>query len=137
MPTALRRTAAAAAALGTLVLASACGGSSGTAHGGTPAATRPGATVDMVFTDFKPATVSITAGQAVTFVNDNPITHVVVEGSYTLDSSMLRTQERDDGVFDLKVAQKGDVVSHTFTEPGTYQFFCTIHKGMNGTVTVR
>ncbi|MCW2499253.1 MAG: hypothetical protein JWN87_929 [Frankiales bacterium] len=130
----MRRTAA-TAAIGTLLLATACGGSSG--QQAATGAAQPGATVDMVFTEFKQTDVAIKAGQAVTFVNQNPITHVIVGGSYTVDPGTgLRTAEQADGAFSLKASKKGDRVAHTFAKAGTYRFFCTIHKGMNGAVTV-
>jgi plastocyanin len=141
----MRRTAS-LTAIGTLLLATACGGSSDgnssdgnkASSDGGAASSRPGATVDMVFTEFVQSQVAIDAGQTVTFVNRNPITHTIVEGTYTVNAADgLRTEENDDGAFELMVSKEGESVAHTFTKAGTFQFFCTIHKGMNGTVTVR
>ena len=132
----MRRTAT-GLALASLLLASACGGGGDNkADGASTTADKPGATVPMVFTEFKPTDFTIKAGQTLTFENENPITHVIVEGSWKVDGNGLRTEEKDDGTFNLKVSKKGDKVEHTFDKAGTYQFFCTIHKGMNGTVTV-
>ena len=125
-----------AIAIGTVLLGSACGGSSksDTSTSGTK---KPGATVPMVFTEFKPTDFTIKAGQTLTFENENPITHIIVQGSWKVGGSDgLRTSEMDDGTFKLNVSKKGDKVEHTYDKPGTYQFFCTIHKGMNGTVVV-
>jgi plastocyanin len=36
----------------------------------------------------------------------------------------------------LKLSKKGQQVSHTYDKAGTFTYFCTIHKGMNGSVTV-
>jgi plastocyanin len=125
-----------AIAIGTVLLGSACGGSSKT-DTSTSGAKKPGATVPMVFTEFKPTDFTIKTGQTLTFENENPITHIIVEGSWKVaGSDGLRTSEMDDGTFKLTVNKKGDKVEHTFDKPGTYQFFCTIHKGMNGTVVV-
>jgi plastocyanin len=124
---------AAALGLSGLLLLTGCSTSGSSTHAATP----PGATVRIAFTLFQDTAVSIKAGQAVTFVNQNPIGHVIVEGSWTADPGTgLRTAEHDDGAFSLKLAAPGQRVSHVFATPGTYQFFCTIHKGMNGTVTV-
>jgi plastocyanin len=91
----------------------------------------------MTFTLFGESDVSIKAGQAVTFVNDNPIEHVIVQGPWKADAGTgLRTAETDDGTFSLTVKDKNDVASHVFPKAGVFQFFCTIHKGMNGTVRV-
>ena len=127
---------AVAAAIGTLLLASACGGASDSNK--TTGSSKPGATVHMVFTEFKPADYSIKVGQALTFANDDPITHSIVEGSWTADKGTgLRTSEQDDGTFKLSIdPRKGFTAEHVFDKAGTFQFFCTIHKGMNATVTV-
>lgn len=125
-------------ALSTLLLATACGGDddANPMGGSTDGAAKPGATVPMVFTEFKPTDFTIKAGETLTFENENAITHVIVGGSWKADSQGLRTEEKDDGSYNLKVSKKGEKVEHTFTTAGTFQFFCTIHKGMNGTVTV-
>ena len=129
----MHRTAAALAVTGLLLVTGCSGGSDEKASATTP----PGASVHLAFTLLKPTDVSIQAGQAVTFVNDNPIGHVMVQGAWKADPGTgLRTEEHDDGVFSLKLDKPGQQASHTFTEPGTFQFLCTIHKGMNGRVTV-
>jgi plastocyanin len=130
------RRAMTALAIGTLMLGSACGGGGSTKDAGSSGANKPGATVPMVFTEFKPTDFAIKAGQTLTFENENPIKHVIVEGAWKAGSDGLRTEGKDDGTFSLTVNKKGDKVEHTFDKPGTYQFFCTIHFGMNGTVVV-
>lgn len=127
-----------ALAIGTVMLVSACGGSSSSSSSAPKAggATKPGATVPMVFTEFKPSTFKIKAGQTLTFENENPIKHVIVQGTWKAGADGLRTEGKDDGTFSLTVTKKGDKVEHTYDKPGTYQFFCTIHYGMNGTVVV-
>lgn len=133
----MRRTAL-ILSIGTLVLASACGGASGTkSDGGSTAAAKPGATVDMNFSLFAKKDFAIKAGQTLTFVNNNPITHVIVEGAWKADGDGLRTSEMDDGAFKLNIdPKKGFTAEHTFAKAGTFQFFCTIHKAMNATVVV-
>ena len=130
------RRLATALALGSVLLATACGGDDAPAETGKGGATKPGATVPMVFTEFKPTDFTIKAGETLTFENENAITHVIVGGTWKADGNGLRTEEKDDGTYKLNVSKKGDKVEHTFTTAGTFQFFCTIHKGMNGTVTV-
>jgi len=88
------RRAAAVAALATLLLTAACGGSSGSgkAAGTTPA--KPGAAVAIPLLSFTPENVTISPGQTVTWTNGNDISHVLVQGSYAVDSKTgLRTSE--------------------------------------------
>lgn len=79
----------------------------------------PGATIS----DFKfaPATITVHAGESVTWINHGPSTH---------------TATARDGSFDSGPLKPGASSSHTFTRPGTYQYFCTIHPFMHGTVVV-
>ena len=129
---------AAAAALGALLLTSACGGSSGSSKAAQSSPAKPGAAVGIPLLSFTPDTVTIQAGQTVTWTNGNDISHVLVEGSYAVDKHTgLRTSESDDGAFSLKVDKKNDVVSHTYPRAGTFTYYCSIHKGMNATVVVR
>jgi plastocyanin len=134
----MRRTAV-VLAMGSLLAVSACGSSGSKAASsstGTTAA-KPGATVNMTFTVFDKKSYAIKAGQALTFVNANPIEHVIVEGTYKVDADGLRTSETDDKAFNLPIpAKKGYSVSQTFDKAGTFTFYCTIHKGMNASVTV-
>ncbi len=68
----------------------------------------------------KPKDVSITKGNAVTWINYDPVHHnVVFEG------------------FSSEKLKKGDMFTHTFNETGTFHYYCSIHKKfMRGTVTV-
>ena len=85
---------------------------------------------------FEPAEVHVPAGTTVEWVNDNPITHTVTSGAYEVGADGLRTAEEPDGTFDGDLAAQGDTFTHTFAEPGTYTYFCSIHKGMNATLVV-
>ncbi|HEX5800985.1 MAG TPA: plastocyanin/azurin family copper-binding protein [Gaiellaceae bacterium] len=70
---------------------------------------------------FEPERIAIAAGETVTWTNDDNFTHTVqVEG-------------RDDHRVD-----RGESVSITFDEPGTYHYVCTLHRtDMDGEVIVR
>lgn len=134
----MRRTAALALVLVTgALLVTGCSSDDDSAGAMAKGASAPaGAEVHMTFTLFKEKDVTIKAGESLTFVNDNPIEHVIVQGPWEAGSDGLRTSEKDDGTFRLTVKDKGDTASQAFPTAGKYQFFCTIHKGMNGAVTV-
>jgi plastocyanin len=89
--------------------------------GGTPGTT-PGA--NEVFIQgmaFSPATVTISAGTAVTWTNKDAVTHNVTSSPALFSSGAMVT---------------GATYSFTFTTPGTYSYKCTIHPSMSGTVVV-
>ncbi len=74
---------------------------------------------------FVPSTITVVIGvnNTVIWTNDDSVYHTVT--SYTgvpaFNSGLLNT---------------GDSWNHTFTTPGTYQYHCTIHLFMDGTVIV-
>jgi plastocyanin len=71
---------------------------------------------------FVPANVTVTAGTKVTWINHDADPHTVAEPSNKFRSSALDTN---------------DNYSYTFTTPGTYKYFCTLHPTMVGSVTVK
>ena len=70
---------------------------------------------------YGPQSITVKAGTTVTWINKDPEPHTVVDKNGGFRSSALDTD---------------DSYSHTFDKPGTYQFFCTLHPQMTGTVTV-
>ncbi len=74
---------------------------------------------------FQPEELSISAGTTVTWTNEDLDEHTVTAG----------TRESPSGLFDETVPP-GGVFSFTFEEPGTYEYFCRIQTGMDGTVIV-
>lgn len=118
-----------------LVLALSACSSSG---GGAPSAAGDSATtVHLKLLQFTPKTLTVKAGTAVDFVNDEVITHTVTTGTYTVGDNNFRSTEMADGKLDKKLDGKGDRTSYTFTTPGTYTYFCSIHKAMQGEIVVR
>jgi plastocyanin len=107
---------------GLLALAlSACGSSGATTTGDTQAeAGDPGgSTVTIKDLAYTPATLTVPAGATVTWVwRDGAIAHDV----------------KGDG-FQSKVMAEG-TFRHRFTQPGTYDYLCTLHPNMTGTIEV-
>jgi plastocyanin len=85
-----------------------------------------------------PAKTTVKAGTTLTWRNDETISHTVTSGAVTdLDANTgLRGGEKSDGMFDEQLAKKGDTFSFTYDKPGTYPYYCDIHKGMNAEVVV-
>lgn len=118
------------------LLLSGCSSSGSSSKPADKPVTKAGATVDTSLLAFAPKSVHISKGETVTWIAGDNIAHVLVEGSYEVGSDGLRTKESDDKAFNLKLSKKGQQVSHTYDMAGTFTYFCTIHHGMNGSVTV-
>jgi len=72
---------------------------------------------------FGPSTLTVPVGATVTWTNQDDVPHSVTsaEGK-TLKSPVLDTDQK---------------FSYTFTEAGTYPYYCAIHPKMTGKVIVR
>jgi plastocyanin len=71
---------------------------------------------------FTPATLAISAGTTVTWINHDDIQHTVTADDTSYRSGMIGT----DGTF-----------SHRFTTPGTYAYHCAIHPTMTAQIIVK
>jgi manganese oxidase len=93
----------------------------------TSAPVAPATAVNMDVQGFKfPANMDVPKGTTVTWTNKDSIGHTVTSG----------TRPNKDGKFDGQLAA-GGTFSFTFTAPGTYNYFCTVHSSMNGTISVK
>ena|SRR5271165_7018767 len=80
------------------------------------------ATVKIDNFSFAPATITVAAGTTVRWTNRDDIPHTVVS---------------DDQSFKSKAMDTDEAYTHTFTKPGTYSYFCSIHPKMTGKVVVQ
>lgn len=75
---------------------------------------------------FEPATLTIAAGQKVTWINKGKLDHTVTS---------------KEGYFDSGHIAPGSSISYTFTKPGTFSYVCTMHSllffGMRGKIIVK
>jgi plastocyanin len=71
---------------------------------------------------FEPSLIYITTGSTITWINKVNVTHTVTS---------------DDGLFESGSMDKGKIYTFTFTNAGSYEYHCSIHNGMKGTVVVR
>ena len=127
---------AAAATAALLALAGCSSDSDEASPSAATGSTPDGVTVSTALLAFDPMEVRVTKGQTVTWVGGDDIEHVLVEGDFEVGPDGLRTKESDDKAFRLELSKKGQKVSHTYGTAGTFTYYCTIHRGMNGTVTV-
>ena len=86
----------------------------------------PTVTVEIIGSEggwtFDPARVEIAAGTTVVCVNSTETSHTVTGKDLAFE---------DSGPFGT-----GESYQQTFTEPGTYGYFCSPHPSMTGTVVV-
>lgn len=71
---------------------------------------------------FTPSTVTVSAGTTVRWTNRDDIPHTVASDDNTFKSNALDTD---------------DEFSYTFTKPGTYSYFCSLHPKMTGKIVVQ
>jgi len=81
---------------------------------------------------YQPKHLTIDAGQTVTWVNEDGVTHTVTSGQGT--TPVL-------GPLASPFLAKGEIYSHTFAERGSYEYLCLPHVGQVGmreaTITVQ
>ncbi len=69
---------------------------------------------------FGPQELKVKAGTTVTWTNEDDMPHTVVSPNN----------------FRSKVLDTAGTYSFTFTTPGTYKYFCSLHPHMTGTIVV-
>src|SRR5262245_8751235 len=81
----------------------------------------PGARVGFKIDNFSfsPATLTVPVGTSVTWTNRDDIPHTVVSDDKSIKSKTLDTDEK---------------FTFTFSKPGTYSYFCSLHPKMKGAV---
>ena len=70
---------------------------------------------------FLPQRLAVKAGTTVTWMNADDSPHTVASNTKLFKSKALDTDDR---------------FSFTFTTPGVYEYFCSVHPYMTGTVVV-
>src|SRR5262245_31866415 len=75
---------------------------------------------------FKPKTIEVAAGTTVKWQNGDQIEHSVTAG----------IPGKPSGAFDSGLFTKDQSFDHTFSEPGTFTYFCKRHTNMTATVVV-
>lgn len=84
--------------------------------------------VDLTSMTYVPANIVVNVGTTVVWINNSNVTHTVTSGS----------NGEQNNQFNSGNLNPGGEFSFTFTETGTFAYFCIPHfaVGMTGTVTV-
>lgn len=77
--------------------------------------------VRIVDNDFRPSNMKVAAGSTITWANTGALPHTVTDRAGEFDSGLLMS---------------GDSYRRTFRTAGIFEYFCTIHPEMAGTITV-
>ena len=79
------------------------------------------ATVSIDNFTFEPQRLTVKAGTTVTWVNQDDIPHALASNAKVFKSKALDTDDK---------------FSFTFATPGIYDYFCSMHPHMTGTIVV-
>lgn len=74
----------------------------------------------MINNTFSPKVFTVAAGTTVMWVNEDSVAHNV-----------------ESDVFSSGILNEGDTFEHTFDTAGTFEYECTLHPGMTGTIVVQ
>lgn len=88
----------------------------------TPRAGAAGPLVEIKHHKYVPATLTVPVGTTVTWINRDDDVHTVISTAEKFRSRGMDTDEK---------------FSQTFTVPGTYEYFCTLHPLMKAKVIVK
>ena len=87
----------------------------------SPAAFAADATVKIDNFTFDPPRLTVKAGTTVTWYNEDDIPHTVTASDKQFKSKTLDTDDK---------------FSFTFSTPGSYEYFCSLHPHMTGVIVV-
>ena len=79
---------------------------------------------------YLPGQITIRVNDTITWANNDTQVHTVTSGyGAGIESLMNNKRGTPNGLFDSGPFNPGQSWTHTFTRPGTYTYFCTIHPG--------
>jgi plastocyanin len=76
--------------------------------------------ISMIDNDYQPRSRTVSVGSTVSWVNNGQLPHTVTAA----------------GQFDSGILMSGDTWSRTFNSAGTFDYVCTLHPEMQGTIVV-
>jgi len=90
--------------------------------GAVPAASSAGLQIEIRGDEYIPSTLTVPVGTAVTWINHDDDVHTVTSTAEVFHSPGIDTDES---------------FTYTFTQPGTYEYFCKLHPLMTARIVVR
>jgi plastocyanin len=94
-----------------------------------------GPTVHMGGANFLQTSIKISKGQSINLIDDVAVEHIIKNGTWKGNSMDLTAES---GAPSVNVTFNGNDSNSIgpFNNSGTFQLLCTVHQGMNLTVTV-
>jgi len=86
-----------------------------------------GNTITIRDNSFSPSSLTVDPGTTVRWVNNGNMIHTVTSG----------TRNNANGLFNSGDMRSGAAFEFTFTDSGTFDYYCIHHAGMDGTIVVR
>jgi plastocyanin len=84
--------------------------------------------VSIVSNTFNPANRSVQAGTTITWTNNDNVAHTVTSGT---------PQNPTSNIFDSGSIPPGGTFQHTFSQAGSFAYYCTLHPTMTAQITVQ
>jgi plastocyanin len=109
------------------VIVTSCAGYSASIQASVGESSDGNASVSIQTFQFRPTPIEVRAGARVTWTNQDDILHTVTSG----------TPESRDHRFEAPLDGKGASSTMTFTQAGSYPYFCDRHQSMRGEIRVR
>ena len=88
---------------------------------------------------FNPSDANINVNDTIVWTNKDPVIHTIVEGNPSLTSpaSTIRPEASTTSMgFQFGFLNQGNTFKHTFDNPGTFNYYCSVHPTMVGKVVV-
>jgi plastocyanin len=105
--------------------------------GSSPNASASAPTVHLSENSFVPDTITIKKGQTLTLVDDTSVVHIIQNGSWDSNGNQRPVTEAGAPQVDQQFNGNDTHTIGPFNTAGTFHFYCTVHTGMNLTVTVK
>ncbi|HEY7078279.1 MAG TPA: plastocyanin/azurin family copper-binding protein [Nitrososphaeraceae archaeon] len=88
---------------------------------------------------YMPRTMTISVNDNVTWINQDTEAHTVTSGTGGGMESLVNVNKKGSptGDFNSGLFKPGQSWTRTFTKPGMYNYFCTIHPWMEGIINVK
>lgn len=116
-----------------LCVLTACGGATSSSPS-TPLAKNE---AQLEQTSFSPASITIKKGESVKLLNPSGDMHIIANGSWQNGSTQPANESGAPKANNLQTNGNDTLIIGPFTSAGTFQYYCTIHSGMNLTIVVQ